>query len=584
MKTKTPHKRSNEVQSNSLNTWLTFRQLSHIKTIMMLAVLIALSACQPPEKSKDKANGVPEVNVATKSEQICEAQIREKINNKQIEYINEPKFTKLIAEANNIIHRNENLSEYGFEEVNGQIQEISKRYIYSVESNPMTIEFAIGLNQEDSKHSMFFKIKSEINIDNQKTELVQSYSVNQDCVLILKRTSLNQYKKLNEKQIEYSDVAIADSETVVNNKTTFEVPEGKTSVDFMMSAVTFKENFQALQKLKTITNPVYIIPTLGFVDISIRDLPKSEQNAFGENYLFERQELEINYDAKILASVIFHVDLAKETALTFDSGNQSKTWTLPAHFKGQISLGQVQLGKSYFKSNVSKENLLNDAGYILNTSKKISYDNFSAYYQSKLMEEKNGSFKYSLVETYPPVTSGKSSPADLVVNSTIQSDLPEIQTIAHQISASAKDRSGQVAGILKYLSKNYTYDYDMLEKEKIRVLTTKEALDRKKGVCQHYAVLYTAIARALRIPSRIIVGYLIQGPKTGLHAWVESEISEGQWQVIEPQNPEGLTKTRTRFYMPLLRGDLLEDMNTSSKKWIMTLFDLKMTADPLLIN
>ncbi len=548
---------------------------------MILAVLIFLSACQPPEKTKDKANGVPEVNVATKSEQICEAQIRAKINNKQMQYINESKFTKVIAEANSFILQKENLKEYRFEEVNGQIQEISKRYIYDIESNPMIVEFTIGLNQEDSKHSMFFKIKSEIIKANLKTELVQSYSVNQDCVLILKRTSLNQFKKLNDKQIEYSDNAIADSEIVVDEKTTFEVPEGKTSVDFMMFGISFKENFQALQKFKTVSNPVYVIPSLGFVDISISDLPSEVQSAFGETYQFERQQMEFTYDGKILASIIFSVDLTKETGLTFDSGSQSKSWTLPAHFKGQISLGQVQLGRSYFKSNVSKENLLNDAGYTLDTNKKITYDNFSAYYQSKLLNENNESFKYSLIETYPPVANGKISSDDLVVNSTIQSDLPEIKDIAHQISASAKDRNGQIAGILIYLSKNYSYDYDMLEKEKIRALTTKEALDRKKGVCQHYAVLFTAIARALKIPTRIVVGYLIQGSETGLHAWVESEISEGKWQVIEPQNADGLTATRTRFYMPLVRGDLLEDMNASSKKWIMTLFDLKMTAEPL---
>ncbi len=581
MKTKSLNKRSNEVQSNSLNTWLTFRQLSHIKTIMMLAVLIALSACQPPEKAKDKTDGVPEISVATKSEQICEAQIREKIENKQIEYANEQKFAKVITEANSIIHRKENLTEYGFAEVNGQVQEISKRFIYSSNSDKTSVEFKVGLADENSKHSMIFSIESEINVDNLKIGLIQSYSVNQDCTLSLKRTSLNQLSKKNEKQIEYSNVVIADSEIVANEKTTYEIPEGKTSVDFMMDTVTFKETFEAMKKLKSVSNPVYLIPSLGFADMNFSDLPAEVQNAFGETYHFERQQLEINYDGKTLVSVIFYVDLAKETALTFDSGDQLKTWILPAHFKGQISLGQVQLGKSYFKSAVSKENLMNDAGYILDTNKIITYDRFSAYYQSKLVSENKESFKYSLVETYPPVTSGKSSPDDLVVNSTIQSDLPEIQSIAKQISASAQSRNGQIAEILKYLSKNYTYDYDMLEKEKIRALTTKEALDRKKGVCQHYAVLYTAIARALKIPSRIIVGYLIQGTKTGLHAWVESEISEGQWQVIEPQNPEGLTKTRTRFYMPLLRGDLLEDINTSSKKWIMTLINLKMMAEPL---
>jgi transglutaminase-like putative cysteine protease len=43
---------------------------------------------------------------------------------------------------------------------------------------------------------------------------------------------------------------------------------------------------------------------------------------------------------------------------------------------------------------------------------------------------------------------------------------------------------------------------------------------RGKGVCQHYdyAVIFTAVARALKIPTRINAGYLMTDGYSGVHA------------------------------------------------------------------
>ncbi|MGZ3809349.1 MAG: transglutaminase-like domain-containing protein, partial [Bacteriovorax sp.] len=125
--------------------------------------------------------------------------------------------------------------------------------------------------------------------------------------------------------------------------------------------------------------------------------------------------------------------------------------------------------------------------------------------------------------------------------------------------------------ILDYLSTHYTYDYEMVKNNNIRPLTTEEAFSRGKGVCQHYAVIFTTIARALKIPTRIVMGYLLGNGSAGSHAWVEAEVLPGVWRVIEPQSQNGLTQTHTRFYFPTARAKFLENKNSNLAEYI-TLF------------
>jgi hypothetical protein len=66
-----------------------------------------------------------------------------------------------------------------------------------------------------------------------------------------------------------------------------------------------------------------------------------------------------------------------------------------------------------------------------------------------------------------------------------------------------------------------------------------------------------------------------------MHAWVESEVSENLWQVIEPQSKEGLAATRTRFYFPLYRGRDLEDMQAETSQENLKQYNSKYAAEPV---
>jgi transglutaminase-like putative cysteine protease len=67
-----------------------------------------------------------------------------------------------------------------------------------------------------------------------------------------------------------------------------------------------------------------------------------------------------------------------------------------------------------------------------------------------------------------------------------------------------------------------------------------EAWDGGRGVCQDFAHLALALARALGIPSRYCSGYLHPNPDAGIgptlegqsHAWLE--LWTGDWQALDP--------------------------------------------------
>ncbi len=556
---------------------------SNIKSIT-LAFALLLNGCFSHYSSvSNKFNPVippstpNTIFFATESKTNCENKIREQVEQKTLQFIEENQFQTDISLANQVLSSASVSENYSFDEINGQIQEVKKTYYNFNGGVKIESSFTVGLNEKNSLNPMYFEIKSEQKSLAKKIELVQRYSVSENCSLNIKRTSLSQYTLNNGNLIHYESKTIADSEVTEDISKDFTVPAGKTSLDFS-SMSTAQESIELLDQ---VSNGVSVIPAIGFIDFEMEKLTPFSESAFGTNFNFERRQITFLFNKKPLAQIIAQIDSANEAQLITYIGQNKKSWILPKKYKDQISLGQAQLGNSYFDSKLSAKYQSTSGSYILKTNKDFTFKNIKGYYKSVFVEEKETFKTYTMHELFPPVFDDNVTASDLEINSTIQSDLPEIQNIAQTILLKTLDRKGQISEILKYLSHNYTYDYDMVEKDKVRSLTTKEALDRKKGVCQHYAVLFTAIARALKIPSRIIVGYLINAEKPGMHAWVEAEVKQNQWQVIEPQLADGLTKTFPRFYFPLLRGFFLEDKNTNSTEFIMTMMDLKFEALPI---
>src|SRR5579871_5180752 len=72
--------------------------------------------------------------------------------------------------------------------------------------------------------------------------------------------------------------------------------------------------------------------------------------------------------------------------------------------------------------------------------------------------------------------------------------------------------------------------------------TAAEAIKRGKGVCQDHAHVFIAAARALNIPARYVVGYLLpdsEKSQAGLaqtHTWAEAFVPEVGWIGFDPAN------------------------------------------------
>ncbi|HVD99869.1 MAG TPA: transglutaminase family protein [Cytophagaceae bacterium] len=101
----------------------------------------------------------------------------------------------------------------------------------------------------------------------------------------------------------------------------------------------------------------------------------------------------------------------------------------------------------------------------------------------------------------------------------------------------------QKISLFEYLTKLNAYVHKLLTYQKnVTSVTTKadDALKLKKGVCQDYAHIFIAMARANKIPTRYVSGYLNQGKKflgaSFMHAWVESYIPELGWIGFDPTN------------------------------------------------
>jgi transglutaminase-like putative cysteine protease len=73
-----------------------------------------------------------------------------------------------------------------------------------------------------------------------------------------------------------------------------------------------------------------------------------------------------------------------------------------------------------------------------------------------------------------------------------------------------------------------------------------EVLKNKDGVCRDYALLYTALARAAGIPTRLCVGVLYAENGFYYHAWAESWL--GKWVAVDTTLPFALVDaTHVKF-------------------------------------
>lgn len=98
------------------------------------------------------------------------------------------------------------------------------------------------------------------------------------------------------------------------------------------------------------------------------------------------------------------------------------------------------------------------------------------------------------------------------------------------------------------------YDHQMAQGN-ITTLSVDDILKSKKGVCQHYTLLASAVLRKLGVPTRQIGGLAFDSDGSFGHAWIEVKLDNDTYVPFEPQTASVVTSG----YIPMADYFYYED-------------------------
>lgn len=113
--------------------------------------------------------------------------------------------------------------------------------------------------------------------------------------------------------------------------------------------------------------------------------------------------------------------------------------------------------------------------------------------------------------------------------------------------ASPEEIEAKLDGLTLAISHDFTYD---------RTVTNvysgvDEVLALRAGVCQDFAHLFIAVARAMGVPARYVSGYIhdpsLTGHRVASHAWAEAWISGHGWIGFDATHPVRTTEHHVRL-------------------------------------
>jgi hypothetical protein len=113
-----------------------------------------------------------------------------------------------------------------------------------------------------------------------------------------------------------------------------------------------------------------------------------------------------------------------------------------------------------------------------------------------------------------------------------ENDSSHFNSLVNEIESSSDAPSLPIyVKIAKWVHDNITYDDKLVGAE----MTSREILKIKRGVCEHYAILYQDLLRAVNIPSKTVSGLSYNFDKKHFenHAWVVI-YHNGTWIPIDP--------------------------------------------------
>ena len=132
-------------------------------------------------------------------------------------------------------------------------------------------------------------------------------------------------------------------------------------------------------------------------------------------------------------------------------------------------------------------------------------------------------------------------PSDLLVFRPPVVDVAGVRRLARQAGLrdpeSPEDVRESLQRLVGAIARGFQYNLDVTTVS----TSVDEVLKLRQGVCQDFAHLFIAAARAMGIPCRYVSGYVYTGsgePVVGVsHAWAEALIPQAGWSSYDPTHP-----------------------------------------------
>lgn len=537
--------------------------------LLLSILLTALPGCIPPKSTPQE----PQSKIVSISEKasICESHLRQQMSNKSLSllYVN-AQSEKMIESANALIPSAQE-KQFAVHLKKHVTQSLSIEFAHQSKEMQNEVSYKVSPADGEAKAAaLYLDISIRSLSKNVYLKVIQRVNISESCQSSHNNTRFINIRPADDKSYSYSEETVFANAEKESFSDKFEVPADGQLLELS----------RPINALEDIAPIAYSFQReIGLIKIKRTSPFKGTKSGLGLTLNQEGVSTEISAADRKLSIVNFGVDRNLNIKTISQSGTDS--WYVPEKLWQEQSLSSTPDLNSSVQFALPADYLEKNNTIKIMAAKPLDYDHISAYWKIEKDSSKAG--VYYLQENAAGTIARTAGPEDLASNETIQTELPEIQSVATGILAEAgEDRHKQIQLILQYLNKNYTYDFNMLSNGNIRALTTQEALERGKGVCQHYAVIYTAIARALKIPTRIVMGYSLSHSKPALHAWNESEVLPGIWRPIEPQDPQSLSQIKTRFFLPTIRGHIFEDMNNKKNyiQMIETLSTQTLSIEP----
>ena len=145
-----------------------------------------------------------------------------------------------------------------------------------------------------------------------------------------------------------------------------------------------------------------------------------------------------------------------------------------------------------------------------------------------------------IVDTVMPRKGRESPPTatDVAPNDWLQSDAPAIQDLARKAVGKATGTGKRMQLLTRFVR-----GYITTEGASVGYASALETLRDRHGDCTEYAVLLAAMARAQKIPARVVTGLVYSGRYNGQdnvlvpHTWVQAWV-DGVWKAYDAAVPQ----------------------------------------------